>query len=228
MNRLQLFKSNFVPFRKSLFSWLSLEPATKPRKVVRLMTDIAGPSSHSLSSAEISQFDGKKTLKVFWNDGTFSHFPFVYLRDNCQCSACFEKSAQQRLYHFTSMKDFDVAAKSLSSNHQTVTVTWPDGHQSDFRAAWLKERHFPENRSEQLKRSFSFFPRKVPWRESGHFHTPEVDFQSVIENDEACYKWLKDMATHGLTLIKNAPAEPDQLTKISARVGGFIRQTHYG
>lgn len=183
-----------------------------------------------LESAEISEFSGKPTLKVFWDDRSINHFPFVYLRDNCQCSECFESSAQQRLWHVSSVRDLQLTATTVnfSSSRQNVTVTWPDGHLSEFKVQWLKERKFPENDAEQLKNSQSFFPTKAPWELNDGFKPMEVDYQSIIDNDATRYQWLKELGMRGLTLIKNAPTEPGQLEKIAEKVGGFIRQTHYG
>ena len=109
-----------------------------------------------------------------------------------------------------------------------MTVTWPDGHTSVFQATWLRERKFPESRYEQLQNSLDFFPKKEPWGNAKDMKVHDVDFQSVIEDDGVRYKWLYKMATDGLTLIKNVPAEPNQLNKIAEKVGGYIRQTHYG
>lgn len=35
-------------------------------------------------------------LQVKFGDGTYGQLPFVWLRDNCQCSECFSEQAQGR------------------------------------------------------------------------------------------------------------------------------------
>ena len=45
-------------------------------------------------------------LRVTWADDRISDYPFIYLRDNCQCSQCLQASSQQRI--------FDVLAQNVS------------------------------------------------------------------------------------------------------------------
>ena len=36
-------------------------------------------------------------LKIIWNDKETCEFPHIFLRDNCQCPACFHPVAKSRL-----------------------------------------------------------------------------------------------------------------------------------
>lgn len=49
--------------------------------------------------------DHKRLLQVEWDDGSYSFYPFTWLRDNCQCPLCMLQSAQARRLLLT---DLDV------------------------------------------------------------------------------------------------------------------------
>ena len=48
------------------------------------------------------------TVSIHWNDGHQDDFPGVWLRDNCQCSKCYNKDAGNRILL---MADLDVNVK---------------------------------------------------------------------------------------------------------------------
>ena len=190
-------------------------------------TDVATNCGKNITEACTLEFQGHKVLQVTWENGTQSQFPFIFLRDNCLCPQCYEKSAKQRLFETVSV-ELDIEAKNVifDPEKQSFEITWPDGHTSVFESIWLAERQFPKSKDEQIEKSKSYFPKKLLWDSS--FDVPTADFQSILTDDSARYSWLSDLATYGLTLIKNAPKKPNQLPKIAEKVGGYIRQTHYG
>lgn len=49
--------------------------------------------------------DHKRLLQVEWDDGSYSFYPFTWLRDNCQCPLCMLQSAKARSLLLT---DLDV------------------------------------------------------------------------------------------------------------------------
>ena len=114
----------------------------------------------------------------------------------------------------------------LHTENQSLEIVWPDNHTSWFEIPWLTEREFPKTKEEQHKNSCSLVPKKSLW--GGDFQIPVYSFESVISDDLSRFNWLYDLSTHGLTLLKNAPQQEMQLQKISEKVGGIIRQTHYG
>lgn len=190
-------------------------------------TNLARNSNIVITEACVSEFQGNKVLQVTWQNDTQSLFPFIFLRDNCLCPQCYEKSAKQRLFETLSV-ELNIEAQNVifDAEQQSLEITWPNGHTSVFESTWLAERQFPKSKDEQIEKSKGYFPKKLLWDSS--FDVPTADFQSILTDDFVRYSWLSDLATYGLTLIKNAPKEPNQLPKIAEKIGGYIRQTHYG
>ncbi|MPC53614.1 Gamma-butyrobetaine dioxygenase [Portunus trituberculatus] len=55
--------------------------------------------SHSTVGATISAVDfqpDEKILKVRWASGDVDSYPYLWLRDNCQCTKCFHPMSQSR------------------------------------------------------------------------------------------------------------------------------------
>lgn len=173
----------------------------------------------------------KRELQVKWEDGTSSRFPHIYLRDNCQCPKCFHSSARQRLINDINVIDaYDVnttaSSATLSSDLQQIKVKWEnDEHVSIFDTNWLKKRRFPTSES-QVGEKISYSYRRL-WASDLNDNIPTVDFDDILNNDMTLYKWLQDLATVGLTLIKNVPSEVGQVERISERVA-YLRVTNYG
>ncbi len=60
---------------------------------------------------------GDENLVVNWSDGdrpTMDCFPFVWLRDNCQCPECFHPVSKGRLFL---MRDLEVDIKAEAAEH---------------------------------------------------------------------------------------------------------------
>ena len=173
----------------------------------------------------------KRELQVNWDDGTTSHFPHIYLRDNCQCPNCFHSSAKQRLITDSNVFDaYDVnttaSSAELNSDLQQIKIKWDnDEHISIFDADWLKRRRFPTS-EDQVGKKISYSNRRL-WAKDLNGNIPTVDFNEILSNDMTLYEWLQDLATVGLTLIKNVPQEVGHVERLANMVA-YTRVTNYG
>jgi len=61
-------------------------------------------------------------------NGTLEEYPWVWLRDNCQCKLCYESQAQSRILN---LAEFDLDTRPLSAQIEDgkLHVEWDDGHQ---------------------------------------------------------------------------------------------------
>ena len=51
--------------------------------------------SESVVSASVDQ--GSRLVKTEWSNGRKLNYPFIWLRDNCQCESCFHPSTKTRI-----------------------------------------------------------------------------------------------------------------------------------
>ena len=111
-----------------------------------------------------------------------SIFPYVWLRDNCQCELCFHLQSQARKIN---CETFDVNAEPSDAKivDEGLKVVWYDNHESTYNLNWLKERDFAEDvRNKYLVKSYR--PEKLIWSKNQFneiFKT--FDFQKILNSD---------------------------------------------
>jgi len=80
-----------------------------------LFSQAAADEHASLSAVTITRTELDATgrrLDVTWNDGEQTSYPYIWLRDNCQCSVCFHASAMTRRLLFHDV-DFNVMPQNV-------------------------------------------------------------------------------------------------------------------
>ena len=112
-----------------------------------------------------------------------SSFPYVWLRDNCQCENCFHL---QSLARKINCETFDVNAEPIEATFvdEGLQVIWNDNHQSVYALEWLQVRDFAANvQAEYLVKSYR--PEKLIWSKNQFneiFKT--FDFHKILESDK--------------------------------------------
>ncbi|GJQ68900.1 hypothetical protein Trydic_g6091 [Trypoxylus dichotomus] len=161
------------------------------------------------------------------NNKITDKFPLVWLRDNCKCENCFHKSSQSRIINWKEF-DIDVKVKSVEAKDEdNITINWHDDHKSVYSLDWLEKRSFSKVHQEKFLNEI-YMPVKKVWTKD---EFPDIlktyEFKDIINEDEALYKWLKDIAVYGIALVKNVPESEKEWRKILERVA-FGKKTHYG
>jgi DUF971 family protein len=79
-------------------------------------------------------------LAIKWDNGNVDEFPFVYLRENCRCSACYTDQRKSRTMYSPKDINVDITAESAGWNSESgqLEVKWDDGHVSHYSSDWLK------------------------------------------------------------------------------------------
>ncbi|XP_066278726.1 gamma-butyrobetaine dioxygenase-like [Branchiostoma lanceolatum] len=172
--------------------------------------------------------DTEEVLKVEWSTGGVSKYPYVWLRDNCQCPKCFAAEHNNRRI-MTSDIDLDVAPVTTEVSDKdggsSLYVTWPDGHRSQYDWQWLRDRCFsPQARADREKQ---WKNKKQLWGADIAANLPTFDFPALLTDDRALYDFLYGLDTVGLVLVQNVPRHLGQVEKLANRVS-FLKQNVYG
>ena len=64
--------------------------------------------------------------------GAEEEFPWVWLRDSCQCRHCYEPLSDCRVVNLTEW-DQSVAVVAAEAEAGLLRLTWEDGHTSEYR-----------------------------------------------------------------------------------------------
>ncbi|NXG52932.1 BODG dioxygenase, partial [Psilopogon haemacephalus] len=173
---------------------------------------------------KVEALDEGHFVRVKWADGSESHYPCVWLRDNCQCPHCFLRSAGARRLLFDDL-DVNIVVKEVTlADRKKIFITWPDEHSSEYEAEWLKKRCFSEKARAEMREDL-FLPEHQYW--GSDLQLPQMSFEEVLNNDESAYKWLCTLKKVGIVLLTGAAARQGELLKLGQRVG-FLRLTFYG
>ncbi|NXA40620.1 BODG dioxygenase, partial [Eudromia elegans] len=168
--------------------------------------------------------DGGRELRVRWADGSESRFPCVWLRDNCRCPSCFLPSAQARSLPLEQLDVEVVAHRVALEPGNKLAITWPDGHASEYEAAWLRARCFSEGARAHMQREL-ILPERHPW--GAELELPQLPFPEVLHDAGCAYAWLRALRRTGVVLLRGAPTRPGALRALGHRLG-FLRLTFYG
>lgn len=169
---------------------------------------------------------GQNTLKVWWRNGEPDEFPYIWLRDNCQCPACFLDTASSRVSRVTDLSH-DVRPKEVyvSEDGASLRLVWEDGHEGTYTASWLHERAF--NTTQQGVHENFYKLRPELWDADMAQRIPRASFDELMENDAALLKLLECMEVLGFTVVSGARHEEGELHRLSERVS-YLVPSHYG
>ena len=174
----------------------------------------------------------KRYLKVSWNDGTFSRYPYIFLRDNCKCPQCFEHKSNQSLLHTVVDVGLNIEAKraSFSDDGQYLTCVWPDGHASEYNLEWLRSNRMPEKAEIKTHLNTDSLVKDdlVLWdAEMLQAKIPSYDCEAVMNDDKSLFEYMYALYQHGLVLLDDGPVREDFLLEMATRMG-WVKKSYLG
>ena len=217
------------------FLWKLVSKQKLPRSNVQIFNVIAAAALNSVHTQRliknVTSQDHCHTLNVTWLDGTTLQYPSVYLRDICQCSLCFDKASQGRLFDTVSELDINIRFSSVTvdDNGKSLRVHWPDKHMSEFDSEWLLERSLPTSGTHKTSsQETEQYTRDVElWGKDLTGKIPRFEYDALMSNDTTLLSWLSSLSKVGLTQIIKMPSKQGHLKKLGDRIG-WLKQTTYG
>ena len=162
------------------------------------------------------------TLNLQWADGVQGTYHYIWLRDNCSCSECGDKSGGHRYLELNAIPP-DITPKQVTVNARgQIEIVWtPDEHLTVYESDWL--RHY--SRSQQARQALRCRP--VLWDAALTSNPPNCRYSDVLSSDRHRLTMLEHLRSHGFCLLREVPVEHDEIERV-ARLVGYIRETHYG
>ncbi|XP_071947758.1 gamma-butyrobetaine dioxygenase-like [Antedon mediterranea] len=174
-------------------------------------------------AASTYNIDNKsETIDILFDDKTSSRYPFVWLRDNCPCDECFDKSSLQRKILVDDFDVDDVIARDANMDSEKMTIYWTDGHTSEYPINWLHNYKFPQVTDHIQELKVSYWGSEMTKDKLAKF-----SFQDLMNDDDALYSWMVSLHTHGINLVTGMGTERDASLTLTERVG-HPRSTCYG
>lgn len=170
-------------------------------------------------------------LHVHWNDQSVSRFPYIYLRDICNCPKCVDAKSLQRKFDLVGQVDLDIKAKSvnISEDGHKVQIKWPDDHVSEFDSSWLQQNKLKEKEDGDDTKEIAGKNVTLWGREQMQDKVPRFNYDGIMKQDEALYNWLFALHSVGIALVEDVPKNTDPVAVLAlAQRAGYIKTTHYG
>jgi len=156
--------------------------------------------------------------------GVEEQFPWVWLRDSCQCSQCFEPISSCRVVNLTEW-DLNIRPTRVQTVDSGVEIAWDDGHVSVFDNDWLAKRSFRLEKRMEFRKNVST-PQQL-WGRELLEDVPTADYSDIMEDDAALLDWLENLDKYGFVLVRNVPVREGPVPALQERVA-FEKMTHYG
>ena len=202
------------------------------RKTVMNLSASALMNDRANTITAVENDFNERMVKVSWGDGEHSLYPHLFLRDSCQCPACFHPDTLSRALHTPRDVDFNIKPSDVTHDtaNDVVMVTWPDDHRSVFSASWLRERIFPKDWDSIEDCTGLKNHQPVPWEQSDIAdRLPFVEYQDICEDDAALFEHLENLLTLGLSIVRNAPKDKTVLPHLAKLMSyTIVRDTNYG
>ncbi|XP_066439319.1 gamma-butyrobetaine dioxygenase [Eleutherodactylus coqui] len=172
----------------------------------------------------VKVLDAQRFVCVHWEDGGQSLYPYVWLRDNCQCPECFLQSAKARKLSIENL-DVNTSLRNVNlTDANKVSIIWPDDHQSEFDAKWLKQRCFSKESRAEMQEEL-FLQERQYWKSD--LKIPTMSYEDVLNCDQTTFQWLCTLRKVGIVLLEGAPVKRGELITLGKRIG-YMRHTFYG
>jgi alpha-ketoglutarate-dependent taurine dioxygenase/DUF971 family protein len=178
------------------------------------------PTEQELSIENIDR--QQRYIVVTWKDGHCSKFHHIWLRDNCTCAECGDRSGGHRYLELGSI-DPDISPAEVSVDASgSLRIRWSgDDHITHYSPAWLRANCYA-NESIAERRQLP-----VLWDSTLNDKIPEWDYDQIVTDESIRLQIFQRINDYGFAIINGVPVEEDQIEQLAA-VFGFIRQTHYG
>ena len=173
---------------------------------------------HSIQHIDRQQ----RCLVLRWSEGHHSSFHHIWLRDNCACPECGDRSGGHRYLELGSI-DADITPDEVSVDDSgSLQIKWAgDNHRSSYAAAWLRANCYSVEAVAERRH------QPILWDCQLNDNILEWDYSEIIANPTTRLVMFEHINDYGFAVINDVPTEQEQIEKLAA-IFGFIRQTHYG
>lgn len=167
-------------------------------------------------------------LTVQWEHGEISRYPYLYLRDNCPSPSTIHSNGQKLIETAGIDPAIHPENSQLIHNKTEVLIDWNTGtHRSLFSAQWLFDHRLSKAAIASRQKQRAIKEPVVMWDHQLNHNIPTGDYREILVNEKALCLWLENVRKFGFAILRNVPAEPGMVCKVTA-LFGYTRETNYG
>ena len=169
--------------------------------------------------------EGGAAVRITWADGASARFHALWLRDNAPDGQTRSPGNGQRLITILDVAaSTTITAAAVDRNGDLALTFAPDGHQTAFRAQWLRDRIY--DKATPAERGW-VSPTVALWDSRLRSKVPTASYAVVQHDQAALLDWLASVGRIGAAVLTDVPRHPGGVAEVAA-LFGFIRETNYG
>ena len=148
-----------------------------------------------------SDEDGDNLITIKWNDGLYSSYPAIYLRDNCIDGLT---SNGHRIFetHQINKQQTIINNFCIDTENKSLYIEWKDNTTNKFTFNWLLQNSL--NKQHQRKKSQISNSKLKLWDSQSHKLSVVCSYNGIEQNLIKIYQQLKEF---GVALIDNVPTD---------------------
>ncbi|MFT5225144.1 MAG: gamma-butyrobetaine dioxygenase [Polaribacter sp.] len=173
--------------------------------------------SENISIANITR--QSNSLQIKWGDGQYASFNFLWLRDNCPTG--FHGDTHERTFDQLSVSA-DIHPLSFDYGDSHLHIEWSENnHHSQFCQHWLRHHAYSGSFRQRPKSTYQ------SWDSNFLNSIPEVESQTLLNDDRTLFKWMTELDRDGLTMVRNMPTTDEAVVDVAERID-YLRRTNFG
>ena len=158
-------------------------------------------------------------LNIEWTDGKKSNFNFMWLRDNCPLDM--DEDTRERTFNILEVSE-NIHPKNYKINLDgKLEIEWSEGnHTSFYDPKWLRKNCY--TLKEKYVSPYQLWDSKL----NSNLESISIDYENIMQNDEALIQWLNLLHEKGFSIVKNSPTEKKSALPLLNRIS-HIRETFF-
>ena len=158
-------------------------------------------------------------LNIEWTDGKKSNFNFMWLRDNCPLDM--DEDTRERTFNILEVSE-NIHPKEYKINPEgKLEIEWSEGnHTSFYDPNWLRKNCY--TLKEKYISPYKLWDSKL----NSNLESISIDYENIMQNDEALIQWLNLLHEKGFSIVKNSPTEKKSALPLLNRIS-HIRETFF-
>ena len=158
-------------------------------------------------------------LNIEWSDGKKSNFNFMWLRDNCPLDM--DEDTRERTFNILEVSE-NIHPKEYKINVDgKLEIEWSEGnHTSFYDPNWLRKNCY--TLKEKYISPYKLWDSKL----NSNLESISIDYENIMQNDEALIQWLNLLHEKGFSIVKNSPTEKKSALPLLNRIS-HIRETFF-
>ena len=158
-------------------------------------------------------------LNIECSDGEKSNFNFMWLRDNCPSDM--DEDTRERTFNILEVSE-NIHPKEYKINPEgKLEIEWSEGnHTSFYDPKWLRKNCYT------LKEKYVSPYKLLDSKLNSNLESISIDYENIMQNDEALIQWLNLLHEKGFSIVKNSPTEKKSALPLLNRIS-HIRETFF-